>query len=1614
MKTKFLIPLWAFLLLAPGWVSSAVNFAQTPLFINSTEPRIMLVASRDHELSKKAYTDYTDIDQNGTLDITYNDTINYYGYYDINKCYTYTSGRFVAASTATGLASPKNHQCSDQWSGNFMNWATMTRMDVLRKTFYGGYRSTDTTTETVLERQFLPTDVHAFAKVYNPGSNATIKLYVPASVINSSSTTAVTICNVSDSTLNTPLSGKMNIPPPSTSPLLPTPLIRVAAGSFPQWDSSEGSQCKLGASGSQIQPSALLGTYNARIKVCDTIGGVESNCKNYTNLAAAGAQIPKPVGLLQQYGDVDALRRVRFGLMTGSYAANKSGGVLRKNVGLLSNNNNTSPSNVAICGNNNANDEIDVCTGQFINQESTKAGIINTLNRLHIAGFEFSSTTGGAGIHRYNCDSPGIASFTDGKCVDWGNPLSEIYLESLRYFANAGPTAAFNVSDANILSSIPSVSWTDPLPSTQWCAVSNIVVLSTGLNSFDTDQLAAFTPTGGTAINASTLTQTVGDASHENINGGNYLIGSNGTDNNNQCTSKSVANLANAKGICPEVPSIQGGYGLAGLAYAPKTIDLRPGYSALRDERWGGITNAINSDWALRQPLDTYTVQLAETLPSFTVNVNSKPVTILPACQSTNNGSATAWTPTSSGWNNCSMTNLYVDANVTTAQVGTDSTARTKTCSGDGTLSRCFTIAWEDSTWGNDYDMDAVQRLGYCVGASCTTFKMVCPSTSSANATIGPYSDPGTGKIRVATCVLGASIGFSMTLGYTVTGTTADGVSFPILQNSAFYNVGSVLTSATPANQVIFTTGTSAAKQLKNPLWYAAKYGGFEETNPDVGTPNPNLLQEWDIQNNFTGVGGSDGEPDNYFNVRNPANLITALGRVFDRAAQKTGAAASAATNSSTILAQSRVYQAKFSPSDWSGQLIASRLTRKPTGEFELLPEWDAGDIINTQSSRTIITKGATGDGAAFDYANLTGPTATLGTQQNLLDKNYAGITDNCGANRVFYLRGISTNEGPANQKFFCLSPSTSQIAKFRERPTSKLGDMINSNPVYVGAPLAGYSDIEQPGYSAFRTSKLGRKPVVYVGANDGMLHGFDASLDFPPSNPEGIVTATSGQEVLAFVPTQVYPNLSKLTDQTYNKNHLYFVDSSPMAGDIDIDSSAANNWRTILVGALGAGGKGFYALDITDPATFSESSSAPANTFLWEFDETDMGNAVNLSTINQASQAKQIVKMANGKWAVIVGNGYNSVAGKAVLYVLFIEHGVDGVWAASDYVKIVAEAPVAPATNANNGLSTPTPFDTNDDGFADTVYAGDLKGRMWKFLVGPNVSDASVTSSPSSWKVAFSGNPLFNAVSSASVIQPIIVPPEVIFHPNGGQLILFGTGKYLESADINDTAGQTFYAIWDKDNGTTTVGTRTADLLQQVISPLAGFPKLRVGTVNNINWRTGPPYAINPANCTPVTTDPLTSCNPSHLGWYIDLPTSKERTTGIPRVISEIIVFNTLIPSEAPCDAGGTGWLMAVDAFSGGQVGPTFDTNGNSHVDGDDTATVGLKVGATVGGTTIITDDSGGAGFGTGGGDSGGGSGSTTDSVGITTKTDGSSEEDPIKFPKRRIGRLNWREIIQ
>ncbi len=738
------------------------------------------------------------------------------------------------------------------------------------------------------------------------------------------------------------------------------------------------------------------------------------------------------------------------------------------------------------------------------------------------------------------------------------------------------------------------------------------------------------------------------------------------------------------------------------------------------------------------------------------------------------------------------------------------------------------------------------------------------------------------------------------------------------------YSVGQPFSATEVANAVTAVTNLhNGARPVET---YVIGFALPEFTNNYFVNNPPNPLNQMAVAGGTTSA----------FFASDLVTLNATFSTIFSDILAKTGSAAAVATNTANLQIDNYIFQPKFQTTDWSGQLLSLRLDTG-TGSVVLTEKWDAAPKLNAMApaSRVILTKGAA-DGVSFEWANLTSGTPT--SQQTLLNTNNLGVNDNQGSARLDYLRGVTTNEGTSPGQFRARNTST---------VGSVLGDIVNSGPLYVGTPKAGYSDVDNPGYAAFSVRYSSRKPVVYVGANDGMLHGFDAQLG-SGGNP----VSTGGNEVIAYVPSQMFGSLSQLTAQTYNQNHRYMVDGTPMSADVYLPSltgSSADKWRTVLIGNMNSGGKGYFALDITNPNLLSMSAPIfstgnAADLLLWEFtdaDDTDMGYAYNLPPQDSGnSQAKQIVKLQNGNWAAVVGNGYNSTSGKAVLYLLNIDKGIDGSWVTpGDFFKVVANG------GPNNGLSTPVPYDSDGDGMVDVAYAGDLLGNMWRF-------DISIPSSP-----------VATLLYSSGTTKPITTPPVVFSHLLGGNMVLFGTGKYLELTDNSTTATQTIYGIRDSGSGTVLA---SALEVRTMLDPTG--KRTISGAV--MNWTT-------------------------KMGWLFDLPASGERLTGVPKLENGKFLFNTLIPSTALCDSGGTGWLMAVDSLTGAQPGlPVFDGNNDGKFDAD---IGGIKIGAAIGGTTFIKPPEG-----------------SSVGIGIASLTDGTVSTPWIDFGSLSGGRVNWREILQ
>ncbi|MBL4851070.1 MAG: hypothetical protein JKY90_02140 [Gammaproteobacteria bacterium] len=675
--------------------------------------------------------------------------------------------------------------------------------------------------------------------------------------------------------------------------------------------------------------------------------------------------------------------------------------------------------------------------------------------------------------------------------------------------------------------------------------------------------------------------------------------------------------------------------------------------------------------------------------------------------------------------------------------------------------------------------------------------------------------------------------------------------------------------------------------------------------NPPNGTgwPTPIENQLTTVDDMRHAAWNGRGE---FLNAGNPQQLINGLNSVIGSISAITGSAAAVTFNTSSLSTNSEIYLALFNSDSWSGDLLSFALD-PVSGDISNTPTWSASTVLTdrilSNAPRTILTYSATtNDGIPFQWANLDI------AQKNDLRTNADGSPPNdaTARARLEYLRGDRSCEANSTGNACSVTEGGDDYddKNLRDR-NSRLGDIVHSGPVFVGAPNFNWPDTLHQSfgttpYSNFRVAEANRSGIVYVGSNDGMLHGF---------------AENSGEELLAYVPgflssTAVDEGLHYLTYQQYA--HQYYVDLTPSIADVYIESYVGDDagWKTILVGGARSGGRGIFALDITEP-TFSETTPAPANTVLWEFssaDDPDLG-----FTFSQPS----IVPLDNGQWAAIFGNGYNdSGSGQAALFIVFLEGGIDGAWTInSDYIKISTGVG---STIDRNGLASPAVIDSDGNGTADRVYAGDLEGNMWAFDISGSNTNL--------WGVAYEQGGTPKELFSAPDNSPITTAPVIVRNPDiptsgrePNTLVLFGTGQYLTTADITTTAPlQAFYGVWD--NGSDQQLMQN-DLVEQIIdtdTTLDGTPA-RTLTSNPVS------YADDD--------------NGEHdNGWFMTLPVAGERSVTNAIVRGERVIFVTTIPDGDPCGSGGNSFLMVADFNDGSSPDEAaFDINGDGVIDSGD-----------------------------------------------------------------------------
>jgi type IV pilus assembly protein PilY1 len=624
----------------------------------------------------------------------------------------------------------------------------------------------------------------------------------------------------------------------------------------------------------------------------------------------------------------------------------------------------------------------------------------------------------------------------------------------------------------------------------------------------------------------------------------------------------------------------------------------------------------------------------------------------------------------------------------------------------------------------------------------------------------------------------------------------------------------------------------SSSPDITNQYVLAAKYGGFKVPDgfdPDTYNNAPLNSAWWSKSGADISVNGvvpdyyptdSAGDPANYFRAGNADDMYKGLEQAFTTIFKEQYAVNSLALASPNVLHNgSMSYQVDYISGSWISRFYGKKVNFDSQGVPSFTSVWDASALLDAQATRFIATNNGntarigpnSNRGVAFQLARITdadllNSLGSVATQSNVLN----------------YLRGSRSNESP--------------VGVYRKRD-GLLGDIVNAQPVVVTKPDASYLDSTNPGYSTFKNSKIGRATVVYLASNDGMLHAFNGM--------DPAIDANGGKELFAYVPSFAFvgPNntpsidgLLALTNPNYQ--HRFYIDATPSVTDVDMNragltSQTVPNWQTLLVGGLGKGGRGYFALDVTDPVVTSETELA--SKVKWEFSDSDMGFSAGKPII---------VKTKQYGWVVIFTSGYETPNGNSYFYIVDPNNG-----------RLLQKISTSTGSQ-QTGLAHAAAFVPNfSDYTADAVYAGDLLGNVWRLDLTAAAGDypnptliAQLTDN--------SGNP-----------QPITTAPLIEIDPETNRrLLMIGTGKLLDVADLNNNAIQSFYAFID---GNSSKFTSSETIRRDQLT-----------------------YASDLINGLPFKAT---------VGWYLDFPAS-ERMLMDSRPFNGYVSFVTYKPTENYC----------------------------------------------------------------------------------------------------------------
>ena len=646
-----------------------------------------------------------------------------------------------------------------------------------------------------------------------------------------------------------------------------------------------------------------------------------------------------------------------------------------------------------------------------------------------------------------------------------------------------------------------------------------------------------------------------------------------------------------------------------------------------------------------------------------------------------------------------------------------------------------------------------------------------------------------------------------------------------------------------------------------------------------------------------------------FFSAADPRSVIAGLAGALAGINSKTASGSGPGTSTlNPVPGNNSVYLASYRTQFWDGDVQAYSIN-VATGDIDTSTAiWSAGVKLDALTSQLcdnrhiylIRTNGTKPNNLAnftlgTSSCDSTGaPAAALPDDLNTAElanfdslnvsllSQYPSMTDGTfgtvdqrseavGSNLVNFLRGQHGREG--------FQPNTDE--KLYRTRANVLGDIVGGEPVYVQAPFAAYNDV---GYQSFKTANSARTAMLYVAGNDGMLHAFYANTDLTDPN--------AGKEAWAVIPSAMLPSLYQLADNNYGNVHRFYVDAAPVISDVQISST----WTTLLVGGFNAGGKGFYALDVTNPTApkalweFKPKASACSNSLA-----SPTASAGQLGDCNVGYSFGQpvITKLKDGRWVVMVTSGYNNVNGASnggdgmgFLYVLNAADGTVIYKITTGVGDSVTPSGLAQINNYADSVTT--------DNTSLRVYGTDLFGDIWRFDVNDTILPAGIEAKL-----------LAQAKDAGGVPQPITTKPELGL--NGGNAMVFvGTGRLLGASDLADTQVQSIYGIVDPLSGTTSPSYTD---MRTSLSPLA--------------------FSLTGTTRTIACTGNATQCGASN-GWYVDLlpgcavnaancpSDAGERVNVNMNLSAGTLVVASNVPSTNACVAGGTSWLTQLDFRSG------------------------------------------------------------------------------------------------